>query len=480
MRQFELFIVYAALFAVGWPVLFGVRTRRGIASGLLFVAGIAQLQVEGFRYQMIPLYLMAIGLIVGDIVFLDRTLKWSNRVARGVVGVAGIALAATLPSLLPVPDLPVPSGPQDIGTTVLELVDRSRDETYGPTPGGPREMVVQVWYPAIVDSTVAPVGIHPDWDVVGPALSQSIGFPRWFLSHLRFTNSHTYEDVPIAPGAFPVIVYSHGWTGYRSIALNQIETLVSNGYIVVAPDHTYGSVATRFDDGDEVGFWPAALPDQDTVSESAYDAASEALVDVYAEDLISILNALEVGVGGAFGDLAESMDLTRIGLYGHSTGGGAAVKVCLTDERCDAVLGMDAWVEPFTDPILATSATRPSLYLRSVEWQEKPNDALLRGIAERSETVSYWVGIDGTGHNDFVMTPLFSPIADDLGLRGPIAPGRLLPIIDQYLLGFFDVFLLGTGSASIDNVLFDEVTLEIIGTTPAPDETNPDGSPAEG
>jgi hypothetical protein len=135
---------------------------------------------------------------------------------------------------------------------------------------------------------------------------------------------------------------------------------------------------------------------------------------------------------------------------------------------------MDPWVDPFSDKVLATTAQRPAMYLRSAEWQEKSNDAILRGVAERSESVSYWVGIEGTTHNDFVMTPLFSPIADDLGLRGPIPAGRIIPIVNQYLLGFFDVFLLGTGSASIDNVLFDEVTLEILGSVevadPAPEE----------
>lgn len=461
MRQFELFIVYAALFAIAWPALFGVRSRRGIASGLLFLSVIAQLQVEGFRWQLIPLYLVAVGLAVGDIVFLDRRLNWPNRILRATVGIAGLALAASLALLLPVPDLPVPSGPNAIGTTVLELVDRDRDEIYGTNPGGPRELVVQVWYPAIVDSSAEALGVHPNWDVVGPALSRSIGFPSWFLSHIRYTETHVFDSAPVAPGTFPVVIYSHGWTGYRSVALNQIETLVSNGYIVVAPDHTYGAVATEFADGEVVPYDENALPDEELVAPDVYDKAATTLVGVFADDIVSVLDALDRRA--RFGDLVDSMDMTRIGIFGHSTGGGAAVQVCLVDERCDAVLGMDPWVEPIPDEILATSATRPAMYMRSVEWQAKENDDVLRGIAERSESVTYWIGIDGTAHNDFVMTPLFSPIADDLGLRGPIPVARILPIINQNLVGFFDVFLLGTGSASIDSSSFDEVSVEIIG-----------------
>jgi hypothetical protein len=102
------------------------------------------------------------------------------------------------------------------------------------------------------------------------------------------------------------------------------------------------------------------------------------------------------------------------------------------------------------------------MFLRSAEWDERPNDAILRGIAERSESTTYWIGIDGSGHNDFLIYPLLSPLADEMGLRGPIAGGRMIPIINQYLVGFFDVFLLDTGPASIDTVSFDEVALEVI------------------
>jgi acetyl esterase/lipase len=160
--------------------------------------------------------------------------------------------------------------------------------------------------------------------------------------------------------------------------------------------------------------------------------------------------------------LAGSADLTRVGIYGHSTGGGAAISVCLVDERCDAVLGMDPWVEPLPKRVLQITATRPALYMRSDGWRGTENDAVLRGIAGRSEQITYWLGIDGAEHNDFVVTPLFSPLAATLGLKGPIPSGRIIPIVDNYLLGFFDVFLLETGSAALDTVRFDEVSVEVI------------------
>ena len=48
MRRFELVLLFAAVFAVAWPAVFGVRSRRGIVAGGLIAALIAQLQIEGF------------------------------------------------------------------------------------------------------------------------------------------------------------------------------------------------------------------------------------------------------------------------------------------------------------------------------------------------------------------------------------------------------------------------------------------------
>ena len=462
MRRYELILAFAAVFAVAWPAVFGVRPRRGVVAVLLTSTLVFQLQVEGFRWQLIPLYALAIGLAAGDVFFLDRELKWSSRISRGLFGMTGVALATALAIILPVPDLPVPSGPHAIGTFNVELVDIDRVELYGPTPGGPRRLVVQVWYPATAPETLEDfLPWSADWDVVAPELSRTLGFPSWFLNHTQYIRSNAIEDPPIAEGAFPVVIYSHGWTGFRTVAINQIENLVSNGYVVIAPDHTFGAVVTRFESGEVITYDPAALPDEEEIGEEAYKEAAANLVATFASDIVSVLDALDEGEAGPFRRVAASVDLTRIGIYGHSTGGGAAVQVCLEDERCGAVLGMDAWVEPLPDKVIKIEATRPSLYMRSDKWRGDENDAILMGIAGRSQVVSYVLGIEGAHHNDFVITPLFSPLAAQLGLKGPIPAGRVLPIIDNYLLGFFDVFLLGTGPAALDTVGFDEVTVEV-------------------
>lgn len=462
MRRFELLLAFVTLVAVAWPAVFGVRPRRGIISLSLLGVFIVHFRFEGFRWQMLPLYLVALGLAIGDVIFIERTLKWSNRVARGIFGVAGIALAATPALLLPVPELPTPTGPEPIGTVTVQITDPERLEPYGPRAGSPRVFVAQVWYPGQDDGSEGMQTWAEEWDIVAPAAARRLGFPSWFLDHTKYTLSHARESIPPAEGNFPVVIYSHGWTGFRSIAINQIEALVSNGYIVVAPDHTYGAVATRLENGDVVEFQPSALPDEQTVTPAQYTEAVQKLVNTFAGDLSSILNELDKGADGRFAYIADNADLSRIGVYGHSTGGGAAIQVCLEDERCSAVLGMDPWVEFLPDDVLKLSADKPAMYLRSDGWRDTDNDAILRGIAARSHEVAYWIGIEGADHSDFVVVPLLSPLAGRFGLKGTIPAGRILPILDNYLLGFFDVFLLGTGSAALDAVTFDEVTVELL------------------
>ncbi len=455
-------MVYGEVFAVAWPAIFGVRTRRGIVAGLLLVLLVLQLQSEGFRWQMIPIYGAAIGLAIGDVLAVERKLEWFQRISRGVFGLAGLGLAMILPLVLPVPELPVPPGPEAIGTVTIEIADRERQEIYGPSPGGPRVLRTQVWYPAESVDDIEPELWSEDWDVVAPGISELMGFPGWFLDHTRFTSSHSVPSAPIAPGTFPVVLYSHDWTGFRTIAVNQIETLVSNGFMVVAADHTYASVATRFEDGDVVVYDSAALPDPGTTDEETYLEAGTELVGTFTDDLVSVLDALEAGARGPFGALADSADTTRLGVYGIGVGGGAAVSLCIQDERCDAVLGLDPWVLPLSKPVIATTATRPALYARSDEARDTPNDAILRGISERSENTTYWIGVEGATKNDFMATPLLSPFGDRFGWTGPIPAGRVISIVDRYLTGFFDVYLLDTGTAALDTASFPEVSTEVI------------------
>jgi hypothetical protein len=263
-----------------------------------------------------------------------------------------------------------------------------------------------------------------------------------------------------------VVVSSHGWKGFRTINLAQIESLASRGFIVVAPDHTYGSVATVFpataaSPEEVVRSDPRALPDPEEVDEDDYAEAAETLVETFADDLSFVLDNLESGSLGPFGAIADHADLQAVGAVGHGVGGGAAVRMCLSDDRCRAVLGLDPWVEPVPDRLVARELQIPSLFIRSDDTRGTAGDRRLQGLAERSPSVSYWIGIDGAGRLDFTLVPLVSPVGDRFGWTGTIQADRVMTIIDTYLTDFFDRHLQDVGGGALEMPPPPEVSFEV-------------------
>jgi hypothetical protein len=53
------------------------------------------------------------------------------------------------------------------------------------------------------------------------------------------------------------------------------------------------------------------------------------------------------------------------------------------------------------------------------------------------------ISIHGTTHYDFSDLPLLSPLAPQLGLKGPISGKRVTVILNDYLLSFFNATLRG-------------------------------------
>jgi predicted dienelactone hydrolase len=474
VRTWETVQIAAIATAIGLPVLLGSRLKRGRMAGVLFAAMVAQLLVEGYRWQLFPMEITTVALAMGDLILDERRIRGLQRFRRGVLGPLGVAGVALLPALFPIPELPVPTGPFAVGTQTFVIIDEERLEEYGLTdaeedeagepadPGRPRRFVVQAWYPAVDVDGLEPSPWNPDFDVVGPAMARRLGFPGFFLNHVADVRSSSYVDATPVSGRLPVVIYSHGWTGFRTIALNQMEALASRGFIVLAADHTHAAVAEVFPNGDVVEYDPLALPDEDDVGPTAYQAASERLVVTMAGDIAAMLDGLEQRPVGPFARLRPEPDLRRVGVYGHSTGGGAAVRVCLEDARCGAVLGLDAWVIPIPDRVVARELSQPSMFIRSDGWRGTPNDGRLRGLAERSPRESYWLDLAGAGHNDFVLTPLFSPVADRIGLKGPIPADRVIAILDTYLVAFFQRHLLDAGGAALDERPPSEVSLEFL------------------
>jgi dienelactone hydrolase len=421
---------------------------------------VAQLLLEGFRWQLVPLYLVALALGFGDLLSMERKLPWWRRVSRPALGLIGVGMMCLPPAALPVPRLPQPTGDLPVGTATFAVRFPDRLDPYGSQPATVvRQLAVQVWYPAENDGH-APGPWTTDLDLIGPRLSRRLGFPGFFLSHTVYSPSHARPNATPLPGTFPVVLYSHDLEDFRTVALSQLEALASRGYFVVAPDHAHLALVSRLPDGTVIDFDPRALASD--LDEAARMERARHLEETMKDDLVGILDALSLE-SGPFGSLAAHADVGRVAVFGRGAGGGVAVWLCVIDPRCRGAAGFNPWVDPLPDRVAAEPTSLPMMFIRSTEAVGTPNDGRLRGLAERSEGTAYWIRVAGTESNDFVMAPLFSPVAERLGMKGSIGAERIVPIVDRFLAGFFDHTLLDAGPAAIERNPFPEVSLEIIG-----------------
>lgn len=424
------------------PSLARLSVLPGVAA-LVVGIGVAHLIVEGMRWQLAPAYLVATTLVAvvaarGRRGPLDRRRPGGARLVGGA-GLLALAAAAAVGWALPVVALPGPDGPRPVGTFVLALADEERPEQYSGRPGDHRRIAVQAWYPAREGGPPAPWAARADR--LGARLGRQAGVPGFVLGHLQLLRSHATTGAPIdEAGPYPVVVYSHGWSAFRGAQSVQMEQLASHGYVALAIDHTYGSLTTVFPDGEVVAIRRSALPDD--APPEIYAAAAERLVATFAADIGLVLDRLHaISEREPFRGL---LDLSRVAVMGHSAGGGAAVMACATDSDCDAVVGLDAWVEPIPDDVIGSGLDQPMLSLRSAEWLGNDNDARLRRLHVASSTPARLAHIEGTRHPDFTVLSLLTPLATELGIAGETDARRTHAIVDASLLDFFDGALRGS------------------------------------
>ena len=395
--------------------------------------------VEGYRWQMIPWY--ALTIIFSILVIFHVEIKCIASFLTFIL----LALATALPILLPVPRIANPSGPYTaVGTRIYELTDDSRREIYSGKDEA-RRFMIQIWYPSEADSSAKRAPWMTDAKIYAPAIASHIGLPSFFLDHLALVKIPAYKETEVArrEKSYPVILFSHGWNGFNAQNTEQALELASHGYVVVGVQHTYGAVVTVFPNGDVALNNPSALPPDETPT-AEYEATAQKLVNQWAGDLGYTLDVLAVMNSSSQTPFADKLDLSHVGVYGHSTGGGAAIQFCGTDSRCIALLGMDPFMRPVSYEVIDNGVTQPSFFMFSQVWADevdRRNNELLNRYYPNVKQPFGVIKIEGTAHYDFTDLPLLSPLAPQLGLKGPINGKLVTRIVNDYLLSFFNATL---------------------------------------
>ena len=410
--------------------------------------------LEGVRWQMIPLYIFSLWMIP----FALRRISHPQnqpKTRRTIFGLVVLLLCASLPILMPVPRFPKPTGLYPVGTQTFYWVDESRLESfseepdliYANPPSQPRKMMVQVWYPAVAESGEQLAPYLPDGVRDALAISKTFELPGFFLTHLSLSKTNALQNARLATcfDQWPVLIFSHGWQGMRYQSTTQMENLASQGFIVFAPEHAYGAVVSVYPDGSSIANNPKILPDGE--SEDVYQQAALVLGDSWVGDLVFTLDQIDRLQSGQIPSIFNGhIQTAKIGLFGHSTGGGAALQTCAIDSRCQAVLAEDPWLVPYNRELPTQGVSQPTLLIFSEAWKSKPNLPLLQSFWEAQPTGTARMTIHDTKHFDFTDIPLYSPLAALIQFKGPIPVKQEIPLINDFLTGFFDLHLVNPDS----------------------------------
>lgn len=445
MPLIELLIL---IFAGGTLVMRAVEAVQGrfddLLLGLAVLALAGQLGLEGSRWQLAPAYLVVAILIS------PRVWRWlTKEPARQVIAWISCGLiAATLATvtLFPVTEIPNVTGPFTVGSTVRHLVDTGRAETLAINYHGPRELMVQFWYPAGLSG-----------DQAAAREDRFIDLIRRLL--VGRTRRRAVPEAPLSAAQvrYPVVVFSPSWRGQRGQNLFQVEELASRGYVVVGIDHPYLSRTTVFPDGRVVhaessDFWD--LSSDDNLRRSF--ARIERELAVRVKDIEFVASELQrIDQPGSGDRFSGRLDRDRFGVLGYSFGGAASAQVCREDRRFKA--GIDMGGSMFGE-VAEAGVPRPFLFmddetprpLADELTQRSTQKRLYAQLVERDYRLEasslekyggYQIMIAGTEHGNYTDQPADLSLWDYLSNLGRIKPARGFRIINAYTVAFFDQYL---------------------------------------
>jgi dienelactone hydrolase len=338
---------------------------------------------------------------------------------------------------------PAPTGSFAVGRTARVWVDPSRPEAMTPAADDHRETPVIFWYPAEA-RTGSKAAYFPGLRQVSKTLAASGEVSSFEVAGLHIVGSHNRLDARLAQSRepFPVIVLSPG-NGtnvefYDSFAAD----LASHGYVVVGINHPFDVAGVMLAEGRAAQF-----------SEGPLDATSRGgwIRDRMAArtgDILFVIETMAHLGGDPFP--AGRLDLSRIGVMGHSLGGVGAAQTCYASDRIGACLNLDGIQGggPFGLVQVTAPPKQPFMFITK---EQRLAPALTERLA-RSPTSAYLVVVPGATHDAFSDSRVLRP-------TGPGAHKRAVEIVTltrSYVLAFFDKALKGLDSPLLAKSVKDE------------------------
>ncbi|MHC8669691.1 alpha/beta hydrolase family protein [Bacillus cereus] len=431
MNFWEVVLIVVNFSLLSWILLIGRETKKWskLATLIAVVMVTVQLLAEGFRWQMIPAYVSPVILILCYLLTGQKKGFRSSGIFMVKTSLLCIYLfvAVALPLLMPVFSFEEPTGPHRIGTKLYHWVDHQRNEPYSKNPNNWRELMVQIWYPAAEKSKGDPEPYIRNINELSKGLEKTLSIPAFAFSHMELVKSHSFMDLQLSDSEnhYPILLFSHGFNGFRNQNTFQVEELASQGYIVLSIDHTFDAAATVFPGGRTAYVQPINLTDE-----------GDSHIKLWEEDVSFVLNQIEkLNENDETGFFTGRLDISRIGMFGHSYGGATAAQILAKDSRVKAAINMDGTL--YGEILPESGIGKPFLLMNA----EEPDEADPFEVRER-----YGRGLAGGGmsmviphtdHTSFTDLHLFSPLLQSPGEN----PKEVHRIINEFSLAFFDQYV---------------------------------------
>lgn len=329
---------------------------------------------------------------------------------------------------------PTKFGPYPVGVRTVVYEDTGRRKP----DGTPRQLVTEIWYPAVQSTRGQPTVSYDIFSVFTPEQKVSIG--EGVIPVLQTAAVRDAQPARLH-GTFPLIIFSHGQAAIRWQSTYLTVLLASHGYVVASTDHEGGTLF-------------------DVVRGQLQNVAVG--VETRPVDVTYLLNRLS--------RLKEDdplfglIDVEKIGVTGHSFGALTSLRVAAMDKRVKAIVPQ----APVDANIAWLGLPRPVILDIPVHIQAAHDDKTLAWDTNIEPTLlvmrdPLWM-LDITKGGHFTFSDLcafdLASIVDQVKLDipgadvrevledgcGPSAPPARIaqPLINHFAVAFFNAKLKGS------------------------------------
>ena len=309
-------------------------------------------------------------------------------------------------------------GPYAVGSITRTFVDEGRPEAITTDdPDDLRTLVTEIWFPASDAARDQPKDVFggfltDDARSLLPVLAPALGTTAETIQDALVREVGSVREADIAEGGpFPVVLFSHGNTGFRFQSIFLTEYLASHGYVVVAPDHSYNAGITQLESGTVV-----------------YNPLSTAFFQERYDDMPFLLDVMtELNTDDPDGRFTGKLDLENVGITGHSFGGATTLAAVETDDRFDVGAPMTAGGPS------SGSYGKPMMHFLAEEDATVSNDAI-QAQYDNSEGARWLLRVIDAGHFSFSNICLLAPDYGDGCGEGMRASGETFTFLDDQIV----------------------------------------------